>query len=61
MTEKEKYEGKIVKIYSPMNGRYLGRLKVTEVINENIIYGVIPELEIETAYYLSDGIKLVIE
>lgn len=61
MIIKEKYEGKTVKIFAPFGGRFLGRLKVKEVIGENHLCGVIPELGLETAYSLSDGIKVIIE
>lgn len=61
LINKEKYEGKTVKVYAPFNGRFLGRLEVGEVINENVLSGVIPETGMITAYYLSDGIKLVVE
>lgn len=58
---KEKFEGKVVKIYAPMGGRYLGRLKVSEVINENVLQGTVPESGIDTAYYLSDGIRVFVD
>lgn len=60
MDNKEKYEGKTVMIFSP-TGRQLGRLQVEEVLGNNVLCGVIPESQIETAYYLSDGITVVCE
>lgn len=60
MDNKEKYEGKTVMIFSPA-GRQLGRLQVEEVLGDNVLHGIIPELQIETAYYLSDGIYVVCE
>ncbi|MGN0022216.1 MAG: hypothetical protein ACI35Z_15545 [Sphingobacterium hotanense] len=61
MTNKEKYEGKTVQIFAPFGGRFLGKLKVETVLNDNVLCGTIPELNIETAYYLSDGIRVDIE
>lgn len=53
--DKHKYEGKSVNICAP-NGRKLDRLFVTEVIDENCLYGTSELSGMETAYYLSDGI-----
>lgn len=58
MIIKEKYEGKTIQIYAPFGGRSLGQLKVTEVLDENVLCGTIVGTDIETAYYLSDGIKV---
>lgn len=60
MANKEKYEGKVVNIYAPLNGRKIDVLKVIEVINDNCIYGESEVSGVETAYYLSDGIKVEI-
>lgn len=55
---KEEYEGKTVKIFAPFGGRFLGFLKVIKVINDNILYGLIPNTDVYTAYTLSDGIRV---
>lgn len=39
MSNKEKYEGKTVDIFAPFGGRKLDTLNVTEVIDENCLYG----------------------
>jgi hypothetical protein len=57
MTNKEKYEGKTVQIYAPFGGRPLHKLQVSQVLEDNILYGTIVGTDVETAYYLSDGIK----
>ncbi len=59
-SNKEMYEGKTVEIYAPFNGRMLDKLSVTEVIDDNCLYGTSENSEIETAYYLSDGIRVVL-
>lgn len=58
MTNKEKYEGKIVDIYAPFGGRRLDRIKVIEVIGEKHLYGKSTISKIETAYCLSDGLTV---
>lgn len=58
MTNKEKFEGKTVEIFAPFGGRSLGQLKVSEVLQDNVICGTIVGTDIETAYYLSDGIRV---
>ena len=58
MTKKEKYEGKTVEIFAPYSCRSLGQLKVSEVLEENVLCGTIVGTDIETAYYLSDGISV---
>lgn len=64
MTNKEKYEGKTVQIHAPFGGRNLGVLKVTEVMEDDILCGTIkengPADGVETAYYLSDGIHVTV-
>ncbi|MFS0657484.1 hypothetical protein AB1L07_02500 [Niallia alba] len=57
MTNKEKYEGKIVEIFTP-GGRSLGQLQVSQVLKDNVLCGTIVGTDIETAYYLSDGIRV---
>lgn len=59
-TRKEMYEGKTVEIYAPFNGRLLDKLSVTEVIDDNCLHGTSETIGIETAYYLSDGIRVVV-
>lgn len=59
-TRKEMYEGKTVEIYAPFNGRLLDKLSVTEVIDDECLYGTSENSGIETAYYLSDGIRVVV-
>ena len=58
-SNKERYEGKTVDIYAPFNGRLLDKLSVTEVIDDNCLYGTSEINGIETAYYLSDGIRVI--
>lgn len=58
MTNKEKFEGKTVEIFAPFGGRSLGYLIVSKVLKENVICGTIVGTDIETAYYLSDGISV---
>lgn len=60
MTNKEKYEGKVVDIFAPFNGRKLDTLYVIEVINDTCIYGESEISGIDTVYDLSDGITLTI-
>jgi hypothetical protein len=60
MSNKEKYEGKTVEIFAPFGGRSLGKLQVWEVLKDNVLCGTIIGTDIETAYYLSDGIKVVV-
>lgn len=62
MNNKEKYIGKIVNIYALFGGRKLDTLKVESVEGKNldILYSTSELTEIETAYYLSDGIKVEI-
>ena len=58
MSNKEKYEGKTVEVYSPF-GRKLDTLLVIEVINEHCIYGESKtKKDFETAYDLNDGITV---
>lgn len=57
MTNKEKFEGKIVQIYAPFGGRPLHKIQVEQVLEDNVLYGTIVGTDVETAYYLSDGIK----
>lgn len=58
LTNKERFEGKEVDIYAPFGGRLLDKLLVKEVIEDNCIYGESLISGIETAYYLSDGIRV---
>lgn len=58
MTNKEKYEGKTVEIFAPFGGRSLGLLNVSEVLENNVLCGTIVGTDIETAYDLSDGIRV---
>lgn len=58
LTNKEKFEGKEVDIYAPFGGRLLDKLFVKEVIEDNCLYGESLISGIETAYYLSDGIRV---
>lgn len=55
---KDKYEGKTVKIFAPFTDRFLGYLKVTEVVEDNHLYGLIPNTDVYTCYTLSDGIRV---
>ena len=55
---KDKYEGKTVKIFAPFTDRFLGYLKVIEVIEGKHLYGLIPNTDIYTCYTLSDGIRV---
>lgn len=57
MDNKEKYEGTLVQIYAPFGGRPLGKLQVTEVLDNNVLVGTVVGTDIVTAYYLSDGIR----
>lgn len=61
MSNKEKYEGRIVDIFAPFGGRKLDTLRVTEVKNEDCLYGESQISGIETAYYLSDMITLKVK
>ncbi|MFV1457603.1 hypothetical protein [Bacillus mycoides] len=47
----------MVQIYAPFGGRPLGKLQVTEVLDNNVLVGTIVGTDIVTAYYLSDGIR----
>jgi len=58
LTNKERFEGKEVDIYAPFGGRLLDKLLLKEVIEDNCIYGESLISGIETAYYLSDGIRV---
>lgn len=60
LTNKENFEGKEVDIYAPFGGRFLDRLLVEEVIKDNCLHGKSLISGIETAYYLSDGIRIEI-
>lgn len=55
---KDKYEGKTVKIFAPFTDRFLSYLKVTEVIEDKHLYGLIPNTDVYTCYTLSDGIRV---
>lgn len=59
---KEKYEGKTVRIYAPLGGRLIDVFNVESVEGKNldILYGASDITEIETAYCLSDGITVEI-
>lgn len=57
MKNKEKYEGKTVQIYAPFGGRPLHKIQVSQVLDNNVLCGTIVGTDVETAYYLSDGIK----
>lgn len=58
---KKKYEGKTVKILNYSTGRLITRLRVIEVIDDEVLYGLVPETGLATAYYLSDPICIAIE
>lgn len=60
LTNKERYEGKTVEVYALFNGRLLDKLTVTEVIGNDCLYGTSENSGIETAFYLSDGIRVVV-
>ena len=61
-TNKEKYEGKLVAIKHPFLEREFGLLQVTEVMDENVLYGFVPGMDdFWTAYYLSDGIRVTVK
>ena len=62
MNNKEKYEGKTIDIYAPFGGRKLDTLYVIEVMGDNLtcIYGESEISGTETAYNLSDGIRVEI-
>jgi hypothetical protein len=59
MTLKEKYVGKTIEVYTPF-GRLVHRGKVTDVVDDEVICFTIEGTDIETAVYLSDGIKVKI-
>jgi hypothetical protein len=40
---KKKYEGKTVKILNYSTGRLITRLRVIEVIDDEVLYGLVPE------------------
>lgn len=58
MNNKEKYEGKTVEIFAPNGGRKLDVLNVSQVIDDTCLYGTSELSGIETAYDLSDGVKV---
>lgn len=62
MNNKEKYEGKTIDIYAPFGGRKLDTLFIIEVMGDdlNCLYGKSKLSKIETAYDLSDGIRVEI-
>lgn len=65
MTNKEKYEGKTVKVYAPLRGSLGGRLLdilTIEMVydDDSTLYEVSKISGIKTAYYLRDGIELEI-
>jgi ferredoxin-fold anticodon binding domain-containing protein len=59
MILKEKYVGKTIEVYTPFS-RLVHRGKVTDVVDDEVICFTIEGTDIETAVYLSDGIKVKI-
>ena len=59
MNNSEKYTGKVVDIYAP-TGRKIDRLKVDEVLNDDVLCGESLIHDFYTAYYLSDGVSVQI-
>lgn len=58
MSNKEKYEGKTVEVYSPFGRKLETALLVIEVIDEHCIYGKSKTRGFETAYDLNDGVTV---
>lgn len=61
MTNKEKYEGKTVRIYSPISGRFMGRIVVEEVLENTKLCGIICGTDVYGVHDLNGGCIIVLD